>query len=57
MLADLVRGAGGKSYAAGVAGKKGKGKAATSEKVGLDLQGVCGGKVELSKEVSGPQTS
>ena len=50
MLADLVRGAGGGSFEGGAGGgKKGKGKA--KEKKSLDLGLVCGGKVELSKEV------
>lgn len=50
MLADLVRGAGGKGYAASAGGRKGK--ASSKEKVGLDLDEVCGGKVDMNKDVS-----
>lgn len=51
MLADLVRGAGGRAY--GVTergGKQSKGKA--KEKVALDVEQIVGGKLTLSKDVS-----
>ncbi|KAF7310790.1 ATP-dependent DNA helicase [Mycena chlorophos] len=44
MLADLARGAGGGNYDVG-GGRRGK------EKMDLNLQAVCGGKVALKKEV------
>lgn len=47
MLADLVRGVGGGSYAAAAGGKKGKGK----EKVSLDLNELAGGKITMNKNV------
>lgn len=48
MLADLVRGAGGGSYAAATGGgRKGKGK----EKVSLDVNEVSGGKIAMNKNV------
>lgn len=52
MLATLARGNGGGAYEViqGGRGRKGKGK--TKEKVGLDLDDVAGGKVNLSKDVS-----
>ncbi|KAF8316779.1 ATP-dependent DNA helicase [Clavulina sp. PMI_390] len=46
MLADLVRGVGGGSYSAGGGGKKGKGK---GDKMSLDLDELCGGKVAMNK--------
>lgn len=46
MLADLVRGAGGGAFEAG---SKGKGKA--KQKIALDLDAVCHGKVDLRKDV------
>lgn len=49
MMADLIRGAGGGSFGIIGDGKKGKGK--SKEKVGLDLEGIAGGKVALSKDV------
>ncbi len=49
MLSDLVRGAGGGSYAAG--SSKGKRKAASNPKVALDLENLVGGKVTMSKDV------
>lgn len=51
MLAGLARGAGGGSYDVqkGKGGRKGKGK--ETEKVSLDLDDICGGKVDLKKEV------
>ena len=58
MLADLVRGAGGGSYGVVNANGGGKGKRRRSaavlgkEKVSLDLDAICGGKVGLSKDVS-----
>lgn len=48
MLADLVRGAGGGAFEGGSGGKR-KGKA--KEKKPLDLDAICGGKVDMSKEV------
>ncbi|CAG8521528.1 9572_t:CDS:2 [Acaulospora colombiana] len=47
MLSDLVRGAGGGAFEVG-GGGRGKNK----DKVRLDLDDVCGGKVELHKDVS-----
>lgn len=48
MLTDLARGAGGGSF--GVT--SGRGKQKSKDKVDLDLDQICGGKVELSKDVS-----
>ena len=48
MLADLARGAGGGAF--GVGGRGGKGK--SKEKVGLDLEVICQGKVDMSRDVS-----
>ena len=48
MLSDLARGAGGGAF--GVGGRSGKGK--SKEKVGLDLETVCRGKVDMSRDVS-----
>lgn len=48
MLADLVRGAGGGGY---IVGGGGKGARGAKEKVALDLDGVCGGKITLTKNV------
>ncbi|KAF8588200.1 ATP-dependent DNA helicase [Ramaria rubella] len=48
MTADLIRGAGGKSFGVAGGGRKGKGK--TKEKVELDLNEIAGGKVGLSKD-------
>ena len=48
MLADLARGAGGGAF--GVGSRNGKGK--SKEKVGLDLEAICGGKVDMSRDVS-----
>lgn len=48
ILADLVRGAGGGSF---TAGKKGKG--AQKDKMDLNLEDLCGGKVTLLKDVRG----
>ncbi|KAL5514242.1 hypothetical protein ACEPAG_2330 [Sanghuangporus baumii] len=51
MLADLVRGAGGGSFGAVVGGRgRGKGKGGAKEKIGLDLDEIAGGKVQLGKE-------
>lgn len=50
MLADLVRGAGGGAYSAGSGGRKGRGGG--KEKVALDLDEVCGGKITMAKNVS-----
>lgn len=47
MLADLARGAGGGAF--GVGGRNGKGK--SKEKVGLDLEAICRGKVDMSRDV------
>ncbi|KZV99558.1 ATP-dependent DNA helicase [Exidia glandulosa HHB12029] len=44
ILTDLVRGAGGGGFAAGKKGKK------AQDKIELDLDAVCGGKVSLSKD-------
>ena len=51
MLADLVRGAGGGTFEGG-SGGPGKGKGKAKEKKPLDLGVICGGKVDMSKEVS-----
>jgi ATP-dependent DNA helicase Q1 len=51
MLADLVRGAGGGAFEGG-SGGRGKGKGKAKEKKPLDLGVICGGKVDMSKEVS-----
>ncbi|KAJ6621593.1 P-loop containing nucleoside triphosphate hydrolase protein, partial [Mycena sp. CBHHK59/15] len=48
MLAGLARGAGGGSYGVGGGGRKGKGK--EKEKVDMNLELVCGGKVDLKKD-------
>ncbi|KIJ27343.1 hypothetical protein M422DRAFT_37824 [Sphaerobolus stellatus SS14] len=48
MLADLIRGAGGGSFAVSGGGRKGKGK--SKEKADLDLDAIAGGKVALSKD-------
>lgn len=48
-LCDLVRGAGGAAF--DVVGKGKKGKAKEKEKLGIDLDEICGGKVNLSKDV------
>ncbi|KAJ7630796.1 P-loop containing nucleoside triphosphate hydrolase protein [Roridomyces roridus] len=49
MLADLARGNGGGTYSAGGGGgRKGRGK--NREKVELDLERICGGKVGLKKD-------
>lgn len=50
-LADLVRGLGGGSFA--VAEGKGRKRKATGEKGSLNVEEVAGGKVALSKDVSG----
>ncbi|KAL5476913.1 hypothetical protein ACEPAI_3099 [Sanghuangporus weigelae] len=51
MLADLVRGAGGGSFGAVVGGRgRGKGKGGAKEKIGLDLDEIAGGKVQLGRE-------
>jgi ATP-dependent DNA helicase Q1 len=50
MLADLARGVGGKAFQVPSGG--GKRKKQGSEKVALDLGGVAGGKITLSKDVS-----
>jgi ATP-dependent DNA helicase Q1 len=47
MLADLARGAGGGAF--GVGDRNGKGK--PKEKVGLDLETICRGKVDMSRDV------
>ena len=47
MLVDLARGAGGGAF--GVGGRNGKGK--SKEKVGLDLEAICQGKVDMSRDV------
>ncbi len=47
MLADLARGAGGGAF--GVGSRNGKGK--SKEKVGLDLETICRGKVDMSRDV------
>ncbi|KAG8799909.1 hypothetical protein FRC16_004113 [Serendipita sp. 398] len=47
MLSDLVRGAGGGSFESSNGGK-GKGK--QKEKVPLDVDAICGGKVEMHKD-------
>jgi len=49
MLADLARGSGGAAFDVR-GGRKGKGK--EREKTVLDLEAVCHGKVNLSKDVS-----
>ncbi|KAF8600248.1 ATP-dependent DNA helicase [Ceratobasidium sp. AG-I] len=49
MLADLARGVGGKAFQV-PGGGGGRGKKKTSEKVGLDLAEVAGGKIALSKD-------
>lgn len=48
MLADLVRGAGGGVFDGSTGRGKGKGKA--KEKKSLDLDQICGGKVEMTKD-------
>ncbi|CAE7231975.1 unnamed protein product [Rhizoctonia solani] len=50
MLADLVRGVGGKSFQVPLGGGKGKRRKSQGEKVALDLEGVAGGKASLSKD-------
>lgn len=50
MLADLVRGAGGGTFEGG-SGGRGKGERRAKEKKLLDLAVICGGKVDMSKEV------
>lgn len=47
MLADLARGAGGGAF--GVSGRNRKGK--SKEKVGLDLETISQGKVDMSRDV------
>ncbi|ORY27061.1 P-loop containing nucleoside triphosphate hydrolase protein [Naematelia encephala] len=47
-LADLVRGLGGGTFA--VIAEKGKKRGAADDKARVDLDSVCGGKVELNKE-------
>ena len=56
MLADLVRGVGGKAFQvpAGGGGGRGRRRKSQGEKVGLDLDGIAGGKASLSKDVSHP---
>ncbi|CAE6507720.1 unnamed protein product [Rhizoctonia solani] len=49
MLADLVRGVGGKAFQV-PAGGGGRRRKSQGEKVGLDLEGIAGGKVSLSKD-------
>ncbi|KAF8713392.1 ATP-dependent DNA helicase, partial [Rhizoctonia solani] len=51
MLADLVRGVGGKSFQVPAGGGKGRRRKSQGEKVGLDLDGIAGGKISLSKDV------
>ncbi|ELU38197.1 ATP-dependent DNA helicase [Rhizoctonia solani AG-1 IA] len=51
MLADLVRGVGGKSFQVPAGGGKGRKRKSQGEKVGLDLDGIAGGKISLSKDV------
>ncbi|CAE6431582.1 unnamed protein product [Rhizoctonia solani] len=51
MLADLVRGVGGKTFQVPAGGgRKGRRRKSQGEKVGLDLEGVAGGKTSLSKD-------
>ncbi|CAE6407088.1 unnamed protein product [Rhizoctonia solani] len=52
MLADLVRGVGGKAFQvpAGGGGGRGRRRKSQGEKVGLDLEGITGGKASLSKD-------
>ena len=52
MLADLVRGVGGKAFQVPSGGGKGRRRKSQGEKVGLDLEGIAGGKISLSKDVS-----
>jgi ATP-dependent DNA helicase Q1 len=52
MLADLVRGVGGKAFQVPTGGKGRRRKSQGGEKVGLDLDAVAGGKSALSKDVS-----
>ncbi|KAJ1299658.1 hypothetical protein OPQ81_009110 [Rhizoctonia solani] len=51
MLADLVRGVGGKAFQVPAGGGgKGRRRKSQGEKVGLDLEGIAGGKISLSKD-------
>ncbi|KAJ7099603.1 ATP-dependent DNA helicase, partial [Mycena crocata] len=51
MLADLARGNGGGNYGVGGGGgRRGKGKGREKETLGLDLEQICGGKVNLKKD-------
>ncbi|CAE6430368.1 unnamed protein product [Rhizoctonia solani] len=51
MLADLVRGVGGKAFQVPAnGGGKGRRRKSQGEKVGLDLEGIAGGKASLSKD-------
>ncbi|CAE6448446.1 unnamed protein product [Rhizoctonia solani] len=51
MLADLVRGVGGKAFQVPAGGGgKGRRRKSQGEKVGLDLDGIAGGKTSLSKD-------
>ncbi|EPQ53743.1 ATP-dependent DNA helicase [Gloeophyllum trabeum ATCC 11539] len=49
-LSDFVRGAGGGGFQVKGAGSKRKGKGKATEKTGLDIEDIAGGKVNLSKE-------
>jgi ATP-dependent DNA helicase Q1 len=44
MLADLARGAGGGAFGIG-------GRNKSKEKIGLDLEAICQGKVDMSRDV------
>ncbi|CEL62698.1 hypothetical protein RSOLAG1IB_05054 [Rhizoctonia solani AG-1 IB] len=51
MLADLVRGVGGKAFQVPAGGSgKGRRRKSQGEKVGLDLDDITGGKISLSKD-------
>jgi ATP-dependent DNA helicase Q1 len=51
MIATLARGNGGGVYEVTHGGRGRKGKGKTKEKLGLDLDDIAGGKVDLSKDV------